>query len=92
MKYINKYNTLINNKMKHVTHIEHNGIKEKVAIETSVYQGKKMYEIAYKGQFIIVYKDGDTWHDENHQFDKEWLNAIGNAIENIKEVEVDGIS
>jgi hypothetical protein len=78
--------------MKHITHIVHNGKKENVTIETSVYQDKKMYEVAYNGQFIMVYKEGDTWHDENNQFNKEWLNAIGNAVENIKEVEIDSMS
>ena len=77
--------------MKHTSYIKHKGIKEQVVIETSVYQGKQMFEIAYKGQFIIVYKEGDNWLGQDNEPDREWLNAVGAAIENLPEMVVNSI-
>lgn len=77
--------------MKHLTTIYYNGKNEKVAIETSVYQDKKMYEVNYHGQFVIVYKEEGGWHAEDEKFDIEWVNAVGHAIDNLKEIKVDNL-
>ena len=71
--------------------INYNGKNEKVSIETSVYQDKKMYEVNYHGQFVIVYKEEGSWHAEDEKFDREWVNAVGRAIDNLKEIEVDNL-
>jgi hypothetical protein len=74
--------------MKHEFNIDYQGTEKKVVIEPAIYQGKPMYEIAYNGQFVVVYKDGEEWYqDGDHDFDKEWLNAVGSTIEKLPKME-----
>ena len=68
--------------MQYELKINYKGKAQELNIENSVYQGKQTYEVSYEGQFFIMYREGDKWQqDQDHEFDGDWLTAIGTAIE-----------
>jgi hypothetical protein len=62
--------------------INYKGQESVIQMKPAKYQGKQMYEVHYDNQFVMVYKDGSQWCQDNDH-DPEWLNTVGSLIDNL---------